>query len=205
MKIILLGAPGAGKGTQARLIVSKYNIAHISTGDMLREEIRSNSKLGETAKTYISQGKLVPDEIIFDIVKKRLQNDDCKNGFVLDGFPRTLKQAEKLEEITSIDYVIDLSVNKDALIKRLTSRLTCKDCASAFSTKDNLTACPLCGGTLYQREDDTEDVIKNRFNTYEKQTNPLKDFYKSKNKLHSICSDGSVESIFKDIQKVLNN
>lgn len=204
MKILLLGAPGCGKSTQAKLITDMLNVPHISTGDMLREEIKSNSKSGQRAKIYISQGGLVPDDIIFDIVKKRLQNDDCKNGFILDAYPRNPSQAMELAKITKLDLVLYLKVDNKKVIDRLSNRLTCTDCQKSVPKSSGYANCPYCGGNLVQRPDDAEDVIKVRLETYEKQTKPLIEYYDKVSNLVVIDADQEVEKVFNDIKMAIN-
>ena len=203
MKIVLLGAPGAGKGTQSKLISTKYNIPHISTGEILRAEIKSNSALGKLANSLISKGNLVPDDVIVEIVEKRIKQPDCLNGFILDGFPRTLFQAKKLDEITELDYIIELSVDEKSLVKRLCSRLTCKNCGSVFTKSDNFVVCPVCGGNLYKRDDDTKEVIKQRFINYNNQTKPVRDYYLKDNRL-IVVKENTIENNFEEIQNILN-
>ena len=182
LRAVLLGPPGAGKGTQAVRLVEKYEIPHISTGDIFRKNIKEGTELGKKAQEYMNAGALVPDELVVDLVKDRLQQDDCKNGFLLDGFPRTIFQAEKLDEFLSesnqkMDIVINLKVEKEALIKRLTGRRVCKDCGASYHIvnippkKEGV--CDICGGELIQRKDDNIETVENRINVYEEQTAPL--------------------------------
>ena len=178
MRMIILGAPGAGKGTQAAHICKKCSIPHISTGDMFRENMSKNTELGQLAKKYINDGKLVPDEVTLAMVKDRLERDDCANGFLLDGFPRTIGQADGLKKLTALDCVLNIDVDPAGLIARITGRRICPDCAGTFHIKD-LTSdkCPACGATLIQRADDTEETVANRIRVYEDQTKPLITYY----------------------------
>lgn len=212
MNIILMGPPGAGKGTQADKIVGKYNIPHISTGDMFRAAIKNETKLGLEAKSYIDAGKLVPDELTCDIVKERLANDDCQNGFLLDGFPRTIFQAETLaktleEMAKKIDIVINIDVPFDVLIKRLTGRRMCRNCGASYHLEFNppkvAGVCDKCGGELYQRSDDNIEAATARLETYTNETKPLIDFYKEKNVLKEINGLQSIDEVFVDIEKAI--
>jgi len=212
MNIVLFGAPGAGKGTQAVEIVSKYHLVHISTGEMFRNAIANKTEMGVLANTYISKGMLVPDEVTVGIVKDRLAQEDCKKGFILDGFPRTLHQAECLETIlrelnTKLDYVIDIDVDRDSLLGRLTGRRMCRKCGASYHTIFHPTKvegiCDTCGGETYTRSDDNVESVSVRLNAYDNQTKPLIDFYKNLN-LH-VCINGNqdVNDVFKDIVNVL--
>lgn len=212
MKIIMLGAPGAGKGTQAKKIAAKYEIPHISTGDIFRANIKNGTELGKKAKTYMDQGLLVPDELVVDLVKDRLQQDDCKNGFLLDGFPRTIFQAEKLDEFLSesnlkMDIVINLKVEKEALIKRLTGRRVCKDCGASYHIvnippkKEGV--CDICGGELIQRKDDNIETVENRINVYEEQTAPLIGYYKGAGSLVDFDGEASLDEVFDAIVQAI--
>jgi adenylate kinase len=186
MRIILVGPPGAGKGTQAEKIVAKYNVAHISTGDILRANVKAGTELGKKAKSFMDAGALVPDDVIVGMMRGRLAEDDCKNGFILDGFPRTVPQAEALDGLLAemgikLDGVILLDVDDDTVVERLCGRRMCKKCGRIFhvsfkpSSKGNL--CDECGGELYQRDDDKEEVIRQRLAVYHSQTAPLVDYY----------------------------
>ena len=204
MKIILLGAPGAGKGTQAAYITKALNIPAISTGDIIRNALKSCSELGKKAKSYMNEGKLVPDEIVIDIIKERLKEDDCKNGFILDGFPRTIAQAEALDSMgVEIDKVVDLEVDEDLIIRRLTGRRVCKDCGSSFhmsmNTPKNEGICDNCGGTLIQRKDDQLSTIMERLSVYKEQTEPLKGYYEQKGKLAIVYGTNDIEQTGKDM------
>ena len=186
MRIILVGPPGAGKGTQAEKIVAKYNVAHISTGDILRANVKAGTELGKKAKSFMDAGALVPDDVIVGMMRGRLAEDDCKNGFILDGFPRTVPQAEALDSLLAemgikLDGVILLDVDDDTVVERLCGRRMCKKCGRIFhvsfkpSSKGDL--CDECGGELYQRDDDKESVIRQRLAVYHSQTAPLVDYY----------------------------
>ncbi len=200
MKLILLGAPGAGKGTQAALIREKYQIPHISTGDILRANIREGTPLGLKAKAIIDAGNLVPDEIVIGIVKERLQKDDCKKGWLLDGFPRTVAQADGLSEFAECDAAVDISVPFDILSDRISGRRMCS-CGESYhvSTLNGATTCKKCGQKLYQRADDNEETVKNRLNAYKTQTEPLIDYYAKREKLVTIDGNKSVEEVFKAV------
>ncbi len=214
MNIILLGAPGAGKGTQAKLIVEKYGIPQISTGDMLREAVEKGTELGKKAKVYMERGELVPDDIVIGIVKERLSEDDCKRGYILDGFPRTIKQAEALDEIllsmsSKIDAVINISVSEEEIIRRIVFRRVCRRCGAVYNLIYNPPKqgdiCDRCGGELYQRDDDKEEVVRERLKAYKEQTQPLKDYYSKKGILYNIDGAKKIDEIFEDIQKILEN
>lgn len=207
-----MGLPGAGKGTQAEQIVEKYNIPHISTGDMFRAAMKNNTELGKKAKSFMDNGDLVPDEVTNGIVRERLAEDDAKNGFLLDGFPRTVEQAAELENIlsdlgTELDAVINIEVDKDVLMKRLTGRWICRTCGKTYHEIYNppkiAGKCDLDGGELYQREDDKRETVENRLNVNMKQTKPLLDFYSEKGKLHSINGEQDINDVFVDVEKIL--
>ena len=212
LRTILLGPPGAGKGTQAVKIVEKYNIPHISTGDIFRENIKNGTELGNRAKAYMDRGELVPDELVVEIATDRLTKDDCKNGFLLDGFPRTIFQAEKLDEFLAqrgekIDKVINIDVEKDALVKRITGRRVCKSCGASYHVvnippkKDGV--CDLCNGELIQRADDTEETVLNRIDVYNKQTKPLVDYYDKAGVIINIDGNKDLDDVLADIVKGL--
>lgn len=207
-----MGLPGAGKGTQAEQIVEKYNIPHISTGDMFRAAMKNNTELGKKAKSFMDNGDLVPDEVTNGIVRERLAEDDAKNGFLLDGFPRTVEQAEKLENIlndlgTELDAVINIEVDKDVLMKRLTGRWICRTCGKTYHEIYNPPKvpgkCDLDGGELYQRDDDKKETVEKRLNVNMKQTKPLLDFYSEKGKLHNINGEQDIKDVFVDVEKIL--
>ncbi len=212
MNIIMLGPPGAGKGTQAKMMVDKLGIPQISTGDMLREAVREGTDLGRKAKEYMDAGKLVPDEVVIGIVKERLGQPDCDKGFILDGFPRTIPQAEALDKVLEelgrgVEYVINVAVPNEELITRLTGRRTCKQCGAMYHVVFNPPrkegVCDKCGGELYQRDDDKEETIRQRLRVYEEQTAPLIEYYRGKGVLFDIDGTGSIGEIFEKIAKVL--
>ena len=212
LRAVLLGPPGAGKGTQAVRLVEKYEIPHISTGDIFRKNIKEGTELGKKAQEYMNAGALVPDELVVDLVKDRLQQDDCKNGFLLDGFPRTIFQAEKLDEFLSesnlkMDIVINLKVEKEALIKRLTGRRVCKDCGASYHIvnippkKEGV--CDICGGELIQRKVDNIETVENRINVYEEQTAPLIGYYKEAGSLVDFDGEASLDEVFDAIVQAI--
>lgn len=212
MNIILMGPPGAGKGTQAKKIIAEFHIPHISTGDMFREAIKAGTDLGTLAASYINKGLLVPDEVTIGLVKERLMQDDCANGFLLDGFPRTIPQAEALEKLLEeihrpITMVIDITADKEALIRRISGRRVCKICAAPyhieFKPSKEPDVCDLCHGPLIQRKDDTVEVLTERLDAYETQTKPLVNFYKERNLLKSVDGLQDIEDVFKDISTLL--
>ncbi len=212
MNIVLMGLPGAGKGTQADKIVEKYDIPHISTGDMFRAAIKGGTELGLKAKSFMDQGALVPDEVTIGIVRERLSKPDCEDGFLLDGFPRTVPQAEALESLLAdigkrIEHVVNIKVEKDELIARLTGRWICKVCGTAYHTVFNPPEvsgiCNKDGGELYQREDDKPETVTNRLEVNMKQTQPLLDFYGSKGVLENINGQQDIQKVFADIDALL--
>lgn len=212
LKLVLLGPPGAGKGTQASEIVRKYNIPHISTGDIFRKNIGEGTELGTKAKDYMDKGLLVPDELVVAIVKDRLAESDCKDGFLLDGFPRTVDQADALDmELKnlnySLDYVVNIQVDSEALIERAVGRRICKSCGATYHIKFNKPKeegkCDLCGGDLFQRSDDTEETVTNRIKVYLEQTEPLIEYYTGKGIIANINGDQNIDKVFSDIVKVL--
>ena len=205
MKLVFLGPPGAGKGTQAQVICEKLSIPHISTGDMLRSAIANKTPTGLKAKAYVESGALVPDEVLIEMVRERLSNADCANGYLLDGFPRTVHQAEALNEISAPDRVIDVEVKDERLMARLTGRRVCKNCANTFhiSTLKDEKVCPDCGGELYQRKDDSPETIANRLNVYHSQTAPLIDFYTKAGTLRTVDGDNGLDEVTSAIMKAL--
>ncbi len=212
MRLVLLGAPGAGKGTQAKLLIDKYGIPQISTGDILRKAVADGTPLGKEAKIIMDKGELVTDEIVIGLVKERLAQDDCKKGYILDGFPRTTPQAEALDaELTAMGTpltdALSVDVPMEDLMKRLTGRRTCKGCQQMynvhFSAPQKDGACDKCGGELEQRADDKEDTIKNRLEVYQKSTAPLIDYYSGKGILKSVEGTGSIDDIFGKVCSML--
>ncbi len=209
LNLILMGLPGAGKGTQAEKINEKYHIPHISTGDMFRLAIKEGTDLGKKAKEFMDQGELVPDEVTIGIVKERLGKDDCKNGFLLDGFPRTIAQAEALQSLLtdlkeSIDYVLHVDVPEENLVERLTGRRICPKCGATYHVMYNPPKqsgiCDNDGSELIQREDDQADTVKKRLEVNMKQTQPLLDFYQEKGYLVTVDGDQEIDQVFRDIQ-----
>ena len=206
MNIVLLGAPGAGKGTQASKIQEKYKLLHISTGDIFRANIKGGTKIGKLAKSYIDAGKLVPDEVTCDIVKDRLTWADAQGGFMLDGFPRNIFQAEELDKFAKIDLCLNIDVDEKLLMDRICGRRVCA-CGESYhiSTLGGKTTCAKCGEKLYQRADDNPETVKSRLDTYNTQTAPLKDYYKAQGKLASVTSgEGSPDEVFEQVCKILD-
>ncbi len=212
MNLIFLGPPGSGKGTQAKMLVDKYGIPQISTGDILREAVKEGTPLGKEAKKYMDEGKLVPDEVVVGIVRERLKEPDCTKGFILDGFPRTIPQAEALDKTLQemgkgIDHVLSLEVDREELVRRLSGRRTCKRCGAMYHIifdppkKDGV--CDRCGGELYQRDDDKEETIRERLRVYEEQTAPLIEYYRKKGLLRPIDGVGKIEEIFARIRETI--
>lgn len=214
LNVILMGPPGAGKGTQAKFISDKFKIPHISTGDIFRDNISNKTSLGKLAKSYIDKGQLVPDDVTIKMVESALAQDICKNGFLLDGFPRNLNQAESLdkhlkEKNSGITNVILIEVKEEKLIKRITTRRVCLSCGASYNVIYNPPKvsgiCDVCGSKLVQRKDDTEETLKERLNVYEKQTAPLIEYYKKQDILYSFDGDQSIENIFNNICQVLES
>ena len=202
MRLVLLGAPGAGKGTQAKKLIEKYQIPQISTGDILRKAVADGTPLGKEAKSYMDKGELVPDSVVIGLVKERISRNDCSGGYILDGFPRNTAQAETLDNVLSemnapLDIALSVDVDKNDLMKRLTGRRTCKSCNQMyniyFSPARKEGICDKCGGELYQRDDDREETIKKRLDVYDSQTAPLIDYYAEKGILKSVKGVGSIE------------
>ncbi|HBW05424.1 MAG TPA: adenylate kinase [Clostridiales bacterium] len=202
--IILLGAPGAGKGTQAAMIAEEFKVPHISTGDILRRNMKEGTPLGLKAKAFVDAGGLVPDEVVIGLVEDRLSQDDCKNGYILDGFPRTIAQAEALDKVANIDLAINIDVPFETIIGRLGGRRVCV-CGETYhvSMLNGETTCKRCGKELFIRDDDKPETVKNRLRVYSDQTQPLIDYYRSQNKVVDIEANGTKEEIFADIKKVL--
>lgn len=212
MKIIMLGAPGAGKGTQADKICAKYNIPHISTGDIFRANIKNNTELGQKAKSYMDKGELVPDELVVDLVVDRIKADDCTNGYVLDGFPRTIPQAEALDAALAaindkVDYAINVEVPDENIINRMSGRRACVACGATYHIVHIPTkvegVCDKCGAELILRDDDKLETVKNRLNVYHEQTQPLIDYYTAKNVLHEVDGTKAMEDVFSSIVSIL--
>lgn len=206
MNIILLGAPGAGKGTQASKISDGFSLPHISTGDIFRENIKNRTPIGMLAKSYTDQGLLVPDEVTCQIVEERLGREDCKNGYMLDGFPRTIAQAEALDKITKVDLVINIDVDFSLLLDRLCGRRVCKDCGESYHiTKLNgETKCARCSGELYQRKDDNPETVQSRLDVYKAQTAPLIEYYGKKGIVFNVEGNAAPEAVYAAISAKLN-
>ena len=212
MKIIMLGAPGAGKGTQAKQIADKYSIPHISTGDIFRANIKNGTELGKKAKQYMDQGALVPDELTCDLVMDRIQQDDCKNGFVLDGFPRTIPQAEALDAVLGkinekMDYAIDVDVPDENIVNRMSGRRACLNCGATYhliSIPPKVEGiCDRCGSEIVLREDDKPETVQKRLKVYHEQTQPLIDYYKNQGILKSVDGTQPMDEVFKAIVTIL--
>ena len=212
MKIIMLGAPGAGKGTQAKKIAAKYGIPHISTGDIFRANIKNGTELGKKAKTYMDQGLLVPDELVVDLVVDRVNQDDCTNGYVLDGFPRTIPQAEALTEALEkmgqkVDFAIDVNVPDENIVKRMGGRRACVTCGATYhmvyapTKKEGI--CDTCGGELILRDDDKPETVQKRLNVYHDQTQPLIDYYISQGILRTVDGTVDIDDVFRAITEFL--
>ena len=210
MKIIFLGAPGAGKGTQAEVVAEKFGIPTVSTGNIIREALKNGTEMGLKAKSFIEAGQLVPDEVVIGIIKERLAKDDCKNGFILDGFPRTIPQAEALDAMgISIDKVVDIEVPDENIMERMTGRRVCGKCGASYHLmfkkplKDGI--CDSCGSELVQRKDDAPETVSDRLHVYHEQTEPLKDFYEKAGKLSVVEGLGSVSEITERVLKALED
>ncbi len=205
MKIIFLGPPGVGKGTQAERICERFELAHISTGDILRANIKNGTELGKAAKSYIDKGELVPDSVIIDLVRDRLTEPDAVKGCLLDGFPRTVAQAEALEEFCDIDAVINMDASVELLIERITGRRVCRNCGATFhiSRLAPDAACDKCGGELYQRNDDKLETIENRLKVYTAQTSPLIEYYTAKGLLKSVDGEKHIDTVTEEICAIL--
>ncbi|ABB16065.1 adenylate kinase [Carboxydothermus hydrogenoformans] len=212
MKLLIMGPPGAGKGTQAEKIVKEFGITHISTGDMFRAALKNQTPLGLKAKEYMDKGELVPDEIVIAMVEERISAPDCAKGFLLDGFPRTIPQAEALDKKLAemgitLDGVINIEVPREELIERLTGRRVCRQCGATYHVKFNPPkvegVCDACGGELYQRSDDSLETVSNRLDVYEAQTAPLKDYYAKTGLLKNIDGTKSIEEVFASIKNAL--
>ncbi|HEY8436953.1 MAG TPA: adenylate kinase [Haloplasmataceae bacterium] len=213
MNLLIMGPPGAGKGSQAAKIISAYGIPHISTGDMFREAIKSGTPLGLEAKRYIDAGELVPDEVTNGIVKERLQQADCRKGFLLDGYPRTINQAVALDEMLhtlgkKIDAVLNMECSEETIIKRIAGRRICQQCGATYHILNHPpkveNVCDRCGGALYQRKDDNPDTVKNRLEVYYKQTAPLIEYYRSKGNLIMLDGNLEIDELFIDVKRILD-
>ena len=209
MKLILLGAPGSGKGTQAKFIMEDFKIPQISTGDLLRTAVKKGSSLGLEAQKFMNTGRLVPDNIVLQLLRERFGQKDCVNGFILDGYPRNLTQAQDLKLITDIDLVINIEVNYDLLVERITGRRTCKQCGAIFHIIYNPSKeegiCDSCSGLLIQRDDDTEETVKKRITTYESETKPLIEYYQRQGILETLLSDGTIDEMYQKVSSLLKN
>ncbi|MGN0506454.1 MAG: adenylate kinase [Lachnospiraceae bacterium] len=212
MKIIMLGAPGAGKGTQAKRIAAQYGIPHISTGDIFRANIKNETELGRKAKGYMDQGMLVPDELTLELIMDRFTNEDCKNGYVLDGFPRTIPQAEALtaalaKQNDAVDFAINVDVPDEAIVSRMSGRRACVACGGTYHVVFNPTKhdgiCDACGGKLILREDDKPETVQKRLSVYHEQTQPLIDYYKNQNILREVDGTKDMEEVFRSITEIL--
>ena len=212
MKIIMLGAPGAGKGTQAKRIAAKYGIPHISTGDIFRANLKNETELGKKAKVYMDQGLLVPDELTLELVMDRFTQDDCKNGYVLDGFPRTIPQAEALtkalaDKQDAVDYAVNVDVPDEAIVSRMSGRRACLNCGGTYHVEFNPTkvegVCDACGGQLVLRDDDKPETVLKRLNVYHEQTQPLIDYYNGQNILREVDGTQDMEDVFRAIIDIL--
>lgn len=212
--LIITGLPGAGKGTQAERIIEKYGIPHISTGDMFRSAIKNETQLGLEAKSFMDKGELVPDEVTNGIVKERLQEEDTKNGFLLDGFPRTMDQADALDKIMTdldrtIDAVINIDVNPEVLMSRLTGRIICRNCGATYHKVNHPPkvegVCDKCGSTdLYQREDDKPETVENRIRINQEQSAPILEYYSNKGLLHTVDGEIGIENVFSEVQNIID-
>lgn len=212
MKIIMLGAPGAGKGTQAKMLADKYHIPHISTGDIFRANIKNGTELGNKAKIYMDKGMLVPDELTCDLVVDRIKQEDCKDGYILDGFPRTIPQAECLDQALQalgdkIDYAVDVEVPDENIVKRMSGRRACASCGATYHIIYNAPAkegvCDRCSAELILRDDDKPETVQKRLNVYHEQTQPLIDYYKNKNVLAQVDGTKDMQEVFQSIVNVL--
>ena len=214
MKIVMLGAPGAGKGTQAKRIAAKFSIPHISTGDIFRANIKNNTPLGAKAKSYMNKGELVPDELVIELIMDRFAQDDCVNGYVLDGFPRTIPQAEELDKALksvndNLDYAIDVEVPDDNIINRMSGRRACVNCGATYHIVHNPpkveNECDTCNGELILRDDDKPETVKNRLDVYHTQTEPLLKYYTEKGILYTVDGTQDMDTVFDSICKIVGN
>lgn len=207
MNIILLGAPGAGKGTQASKIADDYALPHISTGDIFREHMAAEDPIGVLAKTYIDKGQLVPDDVTCQIVEERISRQDCANGYMLDGFPRTIAQAEELDRMTHVDLVVNIQVDHSLLLDRICGRRVCKDCGESYhvSRLQGETKCARCGGELCQRKDDNPETVRSRINVYNAQTAPLIAYYTKQGVIFNVAGNTTPEDVYAEISKKLDS
>ena len=207
MKLIFFGPPGVGKGTHGDIVSKKFSIPKISTGELFREQIKQETQIGKKAKVFIDSGKYVPDEITMEMLKGRISKSDCKNGFILDGFPRTMNQAEQLDKMSKIDLVLSFNLSRESILDRLTGRWTCKNCQAIYHEKHQKPKkqglCDKCGEKLYQREDQKKEVIEKRLEVYEKETKPLIEYYKKKGLLDDVYCEGKVEEVSKRVLSVI--
>jgi len=207
MRIVMLGPPGSGKGTQAAKLSSHFAIPHIATGDMLRRAVAARTELGRKAEEYMRRGDLVPDDLVIAMTLERLGEEDCRNGFILDGFPRTVPQAKALEEKVNLDAVVNIAVDRDEIVKRFAGRRVCTDCEAVYHIVSNPPkvdgVCDVCGGKLVQREDDREEVVRERFRTYEEKTKPLVEYYRERSLLVTVDGAGGIEETFSLILNAL--
>ena len=212
MRLVIFGPPGAGKGTQAKMLSEKLGVPHIATGDIFREAVKAGTELGRLAKQYMDRGELVPDEVVIGIVEERLRRPDCSKGFILDGFPRTIKQAEVLDEMlqkmgVKLDAVVNLEVSEDEVVKRISLRRTCRNCGAIYHLITNPPkkegVCDKCGGELYQRDDDREETVRSRLRVYRQQTEPLLKFYEQRGLLKNVDGEKPIEEVFKEVLAAL--
>lgn len=209
MKLVIFGPPSAGKGTQAQKLSKQYGIPQVATGDLLRKAVADKTPLGLKIKSYLDQGRLGPDEVIVQLIKERVAKPDCKNGFLLDGFPRTMGQAKELERMTDIDLVLSIVVDFDALVERAVGRRTCPKCSAVYHIKFNPPMnkgiCEKCGAKLIQRDDDKEDTVRNRLRVYQEQTAPLIEYYRKKGKLVDIDGSGGIDAVYSQMVKAISH
>lgn len=206
VKLVLLGAPGAGKGTVAQILCKDLGLTHISVGDILRENIKDKTVLGEKASKYIENGQLVPDDLIVELIKVRLSESDCEKGYVLDGYPRTILQAEELDKIDKITDVININVDKGVIIDRIVNRLVCSDCGAIYNKKwGNAEVCPKCSGTFKVRKDDKEEIVLTRLEVYEKETEPLLGYYKGKSYFKNIDGNATPDIVLERVKGAIND
>jgi adenylate kinase len=209
MKLVIFGPPSAGKGTQAQKLSKQYGIPQVATGDLLRKAVADKTPLGLKIKSYLDQGKLGPDEVIVQLIKERVAKPDCKKGFLLDGFPRTMGQAKELERMTDIDLVLSIVVDFEALVERAVGRRTCPKCSAVYHIKFNPPMnegeCEKCGSKLIQRDDDKEDTVRNRLSVYQEQTAPLIEYYRKKGKLVDIDGSGGIDAVYSQMVKAISH